>query len=64
MIFNSKPNENSYYCQFLLQLDEQRKKDTCDISIMINGKNFEGHRNILARGNPLFRFYNAFQTKT
>lgn len=62
MVFNSKPNENSYYCQFLPQLDESRKI-LVNISIMINGKIFEGLRNILTIGIPLFEAFQCISNK-
>ncbi|KAM6171338.1 zinc finger and BTB domain-containing protein 10 isoform 1-T1 [Erethizon dorsatum] len=54
--FNSRPNENSYCYQLLRQLDEQRKKDIlCDVSIVVNGKIFKAHKNILVAGSRFFK---------
>ncbi|CAO2580005.1 Zinc finger and BTB domain-containing protein 10, partial [Lemmus lemmus] len=54
--FNSRPNENSYCYQLLRQLDEQRKKDIlCDVSIVVSGKIFKAHKNILVAGSRFFK---------
>lgn len=60
--FNSRPNENSYYCQFLPQLGEQKREGSDDTSIVINGKIFEGYRN-LAIGIPLFKTLQCISNK-
>ena len=50
--FNSRPNENSYCYQLLRQLNEQRKKGIlCDVSIVVSGKIFKAHKNILVAGS-------------
>nr|XP_004656948.3 zinc finger and BTB domain-containing protein 10 [Jaculus jaculus] len=54
--FNSRPNENSYCYQLLRQLNEQRKKDIlCDVSIVVSGKIFKAHKNILVAGSRFFK---------
>ncbi|MEJ1288426.1 zinc finger and BTB domain containing 10 [Cricetulus griseus] len=54
--FNNRPNENSYCYQLLRQLDEQRKKDIlCDVSIVVSGKIFKAHKNILVAGSRFFK---------
>uniref|UniRef100_A0A2K5CYR1 Zinc finger and BTB domain containing 10 n=1 Tax=Aotus nancymaae TaxID=37293 RepID=A0A2K5CYR1_AOTNA len=54
--FNSRPHENSYCCQLLRQLDEQRKQDIlCDVSIVVSGKIFKSHKNILVAGSGFFK---------
>ncbi|KAM6143233.1 LOW QUALITY PROTEIN: zinc finger protein 157 [Erethizon dorsatum] len=52
--FDSRPNNS--YCYQLLQQDEQRKKDIlCDVSIVVNGKIFKAHKNILVAGSRFFK---------
>ncbi|KAL0599151.1 Zinc finger and BTB domain-containing protein 10 [Plecturocebus cupreus] len=54
--FNSRPHENSYCYQLLRQLDEQRKQDIlCDVSIVVSGKIFKAHKNILVAGSRFFK---------
>ncbi|XP_004697558.1 zinc finger and BTB domain-containing protein 10 isoform X2 [Echinops telfairi] len=62
--FNSKPNENSYCYQLLQQLNEQRKKGIlCDVSIVVSGKIFKAHKNILVAGSRFFKTLYCFSNK-
>uniref|UniRef100_G1P5M7 Zinc finger and BTB domain containing 10 n=1 Tax=Myotis lucifugus TaxID=59463 RepID=G1P5M7_MYOLU len=50
------PNENSYCYQLLRQLSEQRKNGIlCDVSIVVSGKIFKAHKNILVAGSRFFK---------
>ncbi|KAF6101703.1 zinc finger and BTB domain containing 10 [Phyllostomus discolor] len=62
--FNSRPNENSYCYQLLRQLNEQRKKGIlCDVSIVVSGKTFKAHKNILVAGSRFFKTLYCFSNK-
>uniref|UniRef100_A0A5F5PNN4 Zinc finger and BTB domain containing 10 n=1 Tax=Equus caballus TaxID=9796 RepID=A0A5F5PNN4_HORSE len=62
--FNSRPNENSYCYQLLRQLNEQRKKGIlCDVSIVVSGKIFKAHKNILVAGSRYFKTLYCFSNK-
>uniref|UniRef100_G3TAA1 Zinc finger and BTB domain containing 10 n=1 Tax=Loxodonta africana TaxID=9785 RepID=G3TAA1_LOXAF len=62
--FNSRPNENSYCYQLLRQLNEQRKKGIlCDVSIVVSGKIFKAHKNILVAGSRFFKTLYCFSNK-
>ncbi|EPQ11190.1 Zinc finger and BTB domain-containing protein 10 [Myotis brandtii] len=62
--FNSRPNENSYCYQLLQQLNEQRKKGIlCDVSIVVSGKIFKAHKNILVAGSRFFKTLYCFSNK-
>uniref|UniRef100_G1Q447 Zinc finger and BTB domain containing 10 n=1 Tax=Myotis lucifugus TaxID=59463 RepID=G1Q447_MYOLU len=58
------PNENSYCYQLLQQLNEQRKKGIlCDVSIVVSGKIFKAHKNILVAGSRFFKTLYCFSNK-
>ncbi|KAH0617617.1 hypothetical protein JD844_016049 [Phrynosoma platyrhinos] len=62
--YNIRPNENSYCYQLLQELNEQRKKGIlCDVSIVVNGKVFRAHKNILVAGSRYFKTLYCFTNK-
>ncbi|XP_063307370.1 zinc finger and BTB domain-containing protein 10 isoform X1 [Pelobates fuscus] len=62
--YSTKPNENSYCYQLLQELNEQRKKGIlCDVNIVVNGKVFRAHKNILVAGSRFFKTLYCFTNK-
>ncbi|POI31112.1 hypothetical protein CIB84_005137, partial [Bambusicola thoracicus] len=62
--FNSRPNENSYCYQLLQELNEQRKKGIlCDVNIVVSGRVFRAHKNILVAGSRFFKTLYCFTNK-
>ncbi|KAI6075008.1 Zinc finger and BTB domain-containing protein 10 [Aix galericulata] len=62
--FNSRPNENSYCYQLLQELNEQRKKGIlCDVNIVVSGRVFRAHKNILVAGSRFFKTLYCFRNK-
>ncbi|XP_056378191.1 zinc finger and BTB domain-containing protein 10 [Hyla sarda] len=62
--YSVKPNENSYCYQLLQELNDQRKKGIlCDVNIVVNGKVFRAHKNILVAGSRFFKTLYCFTNK-
>ncbi|XP_074843150.1 zinc finger and BTB domain-containing protein 10 isoform X3 [Carettochelys insculpta] len=62
--YNSRPNENSYCYQLLQELNEQRKKGIlCDVNIVVSGRVFRAHKNILVAGSRFFKTLYCFTNK-
>ncbi|XP_078543236.1 zinc finger and BTB domain-containing protein 10 [Lissotriton helveticus] len=62
--YSVKPNENSYCYQLLQELNEQRKKGIlCDVNIVVSGKVFRAHKNILVAGSRFFKTLYCFTNK-
>uniref|UniRef100_A0A8C5QY18 Zinc finger and BTB domain containing 10 n=1 Tax=Leptobrachium leishanense TaxID=445787 RepID=A0A8C5QY18_9ANUR len=62
--YSTKPNENSYCYQLLQELNEQRKKGIlCDVNIVVSGKVFRAHKNILVAGSRFFKTLYCFTNK-
>ncbi|XP_073406706.1 zinc finger and BTB domain-containing protein 10 [Dendrobates tinctorius] len=62
--YSTKPNENSYCYQLLQELNDQRKKGIlCDVNIVVNGKVFRAHKNILVAGSRFFKTLYCFTNK-
>ncbi|XP_030071746.1 zinc finger and BTB domain-containing protein 10 [Microcaecilia unicolor] len=62
--YNAKPNENSYCYQLLQELNDQRKKGIlCDVNIVVSGKVFRAHKNILVAGSRFFKTLYCFTNK-
>ncbi|XP_053322924.1 zinc finger and BTB domain-containing protein 10 [Spea bombifrons] len=62
--YSAKPNENSYCYQLLQELNDQRKKGIlCDVNIVVNGKVFRAHKNILVAGSRFFKTLYCFTNK-
>ncbi|NXS60581.1 ZBT10 protein, partial [Brachypteracias leptosomus] len=62
--FNSRPSENSYCYQLLQELNEQRKKGIlCDVNIVVSGRVFRAHKNILVAGSRFFKTLYCFTNK-
>ncbi|XP_068956269.1 zinc finger and BTB domain-containing protein 10 [Petaurus breviceps papuanus] len=62
--YNSRPNENSYCYQLLQELNEQRKKGIlCDVDIVVSGRVFRAHKNILVAGSRYFKTLYCFTNK-
>ncbi|XP_053251757.1 zinc finger and BTB domain-containing protein 10 [Podarcis raffonei] len=62
--YNIRPNENSYCYQLLQELNEQRKKGIlCDVHIVVSGKVFRAHKNILVAGSRFFKTLYCFTNK-
>lgn len=62
--YSIKPNENSYCYQLLQELNDQRKKGIlCDVNIVVNGKVFRAHKNILVAGSRFFKTLYCFTNK-
>ncbi|KAM8967379.1 zinc finger and BTB domain-containing protein 10 isoform 2-T2 [Pelodytes ibericus] len=62
--YSTKPTENSYCYQLLQELNEQRKKGIlCDVNIVVNGKVFRAHKNILVAGSRFFKTLYCFTNK-
>ncbi|KAG8570562.1 hypothetical protein GDO81_011323 [Engystomops pustulosus] len=62
--YSIKPNENSYCYQLLQELNEQRKKGIlCDVNIVVSGKVFRAHKNILVAGSRFFKTLYCFTNK-
>ncbi|NWI45742.1 ZBT10 protein, partial [Picathartes gymnocephalus] len=62
--FNSRSNENSYCYQLLQELNEQRKKGIlCDVNIVVSGRVFRAHKNILVAGSRFFKTLYCFTNK-
>ncbi|XP_053571131.1 zinc finger and BTB domain-containing protein 10 [Bombina bombina] len=62
--YSTKPNENSYCYQLLQELNNQRKKGIlCDVNIVVNGKVFRAHKNILVAGSRFFKTLYCFTNK-
>ncbi|XP_029447395.1 zinc finger and BTB domain-containing protein 10 [Rhinatrema bivittatum] len=62
--YSAKPNENSYCYQLLQELNEQRKKGIlCDVNIVVSGKVFRAHKNILVAGSRFFKTLYCFTNK-
>ncbi|XP_043921716.1 zinc finger and BTB domain-containing protein 10 [Protopterus annectens] len=60
----SRPNENSYCYQLLQELNEQRKKGIlCDVRIVVSGKVFRAHKNILVAGSRFFKTLYCYSKK-
>ncbi|XP_076006176.1 zinc finger and BTB domain-containing protein 10 isoform X2 [Genypterus blacodes] len=54
--YRNKPNESSYCYQLLQELDKQRKSGIlCDVNIVVSGKRFRAHKNILVAGSRYFK---------
>ncbi|KAM7384295.1 hypothetical protein PAMA_011576 [Pampus argenteus] len=54
--YRNKSNENSYCYQLLQELDKQRKSGIlCDVNIVVSGKVFRAHKNILVAGSRYFK---------
>nr|XP_056710820.1 zinc finger and BTB domain-containing protein 10 [Euleptes europaea] len=61
---NERPNENSYCYQLLQELNEQRKKGIlCDVNIVVSGRVFRAHKNILVAGSRFFKTLYCFTNK-
>lgn len=59
--YNIRPNENSYCYQLLQELNEQRKKGIlCDVNIVVSGRVFRAHKNILVAGSRFFKTLYCF----
>uniref|UniRef100_A0A8C0IV59 Zinc finger and BTB domain containing 10 n=1 Tax=Chelonoidis abingdonii TaxID=106734 RepID=A0A8C0IV59_CHEAB len=62
--YSSRPNENSYCYQLLQELNEQRKKGIlCDVNIVVSGRVFRAHKNILVAGSRFFKTLYCFTNK-
>ncbi|XP_019374747.1 PREDICTED: zinc finger and BTB domain-containing protein 10 [Gavialis gangeticus] len=62
--YNNRPNENSYCYQLLQELNEQRKKGIlCDVNIVVSGRVFRAHKNILVAGSRFFKTLYCFTNK-
>ncbi|XP_069477352.1 zinc finger and BTB domain-containing protein 10 [Ambystoma mexicanum] len=62
--YSVKPNENSYCYQLLQELNDQRKKGIlCDVNIVVSGKVFRAHKNILVAGSRFFKTLYCFTNK-
>ncbi|XP_060631512.2 zinc finger and BTB domain-containing protein 10 [Anolis sagrei] len=62
--YNVRPNENSYCYQLLQELNEQRKKGIlCDVNIVVSGRVFRAHKNILVAGSRYFKTLYCFTNK-
>ncbi|KAG9478572.1 hypothetical protein GDO78_012298 [Eleutherodactylus coqui] len=62
--YSIKPNENSYCYQLLQELNDQRKKGIlCDVNIVVSGKVFRAHKNILVAGSRFFKTLYCFTNK-
>ncbi|XP_062986953.1 zinc finger and BTB domain-containing protein 10 [Elgaria multicarinata webbii] len=62
--YNIRPNENSYCYQLLQELNEQRKKGIlCDVNIVVSGRVFRAHKNILVAGSRFFKTLYCFTNK-
>ncbi|XP_020643209.3 zinc finger and BTB domain-containing protein 10 [Pogona vitticeps] len=62
--YNIRPNENSYCYQLLQELNEQRKKGIlCDVNIVVSGRVFRAHKNILVAGSRYFKTLYCFTNK-
>ncbi|MEE6463688.1 hypothetical protein FKM82_006013 [Ascaphus truei] len=62
--YSTKPNENSYCYQLLQELNDQRKKGIlCDVNIVVNGRVFRAHKNILVAGSRFFKTLYCFTNK-
>ncbi|KAL8181984.1 UNVERIFIED_CONTAM: Zinc finger and BTB domain-containing protein 10 [Gekko kuhli] len=62
--YNVRPNENSYCYQLLQELNEQRKKGIlCDVNIVVSGRVFRAHKNILVAGSRFFKTLYCFTNK-
>uniref|UniRef100_A0A8D0HJS9 Zinc finger and BTB domain containing 10 n=1 Tax=Sphenodon punctatus TaxID=8508 RepID=A0A8D0HJS9_SPHPU len=60
----NRPNENSYCYQLLQELNEQRKKGIlCDVNIVVSGRIFRAHKNILVAGSRFFKTLYCFTNK-
>ncbi|KAM6903460.1 zinc finger and BTB domain-containing protein 10 isoform 2-T2 [Lycodopsis pacificus] len=54
--YRHKTNENSYCYQLLQELDKQRKSGIlCDVNIVVSGRVFRAHKNILVAGSRFFK---------
>ncbi|XP_075961835.1 zinc finger and BTB domain-containing protein 10 isoform X2 [Anarhichas minor] len=54
--YRHKTNENSYCYQLLQELDKQRKSGIlCDVNIVVSGRVFRAHKNILVAGSRYFK---------
>uniref|UniRef100_A0A8D0F2F1 BTB domain-containing protein n=1 Tax=Strix occidentalis caurina TaxID=311401 RepID=A0A8D0F2F1_STROC len=55
---------NSYCYQLLQELNEQRKKGIlCDVNIVVSGRVFRAHKNILVAGSRFFKTLYCFTNK-
>ncbi|XP_077208173.1 LOW QUALITY PROTEIN: zinc finger and BTB domain-containing protein 10 [Paroedura picta] len=62
--YNVRPSENSYCYQLLQELNEQRKKGIlCDVNIVVSGRVFRAHKNILVAGSRFFKTLYCFTNK-